>query len=67
MKIAGISKYQDLKYRKWFRSDHVSYVNNLPFGILAYLNPNLETKQIDLEVYLDASSIDDYLKATYMF
>jgi hypothetical protein len=61
-----ISKHLDIKYCKEFKSKEISYINNLPFGAIVDFIPNSTTKQIEIGVFADASSIDSSLKTNFV-
>jgi hypothetical protein len=67
LKIKDLSKYQDIKVRKSFQSDQGMYVNNVPLSILVDLEPNQESKQVEMDIYLSVAEIENVFKITSVF
>jgi len=54
LKLKNISKYAETKERREFNTHKICYIKNMPFKLAIYFNPDSQSKEIFLEVYLES-------------
>jgi hypothetical protein len=67
LRINNFSKYAGLKENKWIHGKQTSYINKLPFKIMASLIISHLPNDLDLGVYIDFNLLDKKFTNKFKF
>ena len=54
MKIKKLSSYLNVTERKEYPNQKEWNIKNMPFKLAVYFNPETETKEVNMEIYLES-------------